>query len=297
MTERFFSSDALDRQAVRRAFDRASVAFDAAAVLHREVRQRALERLSVLRQPPDRVLDLGCGVGQAREWFAKHRPRAEVISLDSSFGMLRQHDLPLWRRVLGRSPSRLCADASALPLREHCIDWVFSNLLLPWSPVEAVFDEVRRVLKPGGVFSFTAFGPDTLRELRHAMAQANRREHIFPFADMHDLGDALMRVGFAEPVLDVERFVLTYPDLQALHRDLKAMGSVNALPERPRGLMGRAAYRRVESSYESLRVDGRLPATFEIVYGQAWQPAESARRPARSNETVIPLDALRGRRR
>lgn len=297
MTERFFSGDALDRKTMRRAFDRASEGFDRAAVLHREVRQRALERLKLLRQRPDRVLDLGCGLGQAREWFAKHQPRAEVISLDSSIGMLKQHSDPLWKRVLRNSSIRLCADAIALPLREQSIDWVFSNLMLPWCAADALFAEVRRVLKRGGVFAFTTFGPDTLRELRQAFAQIDRHEHIHPFADMHDLGDTLMRAGFAEPVLDVERFVLTYPDLRALHRDLKSIGSVNALTDRSRGLMGRAAYERFKSAYETQRIEGALPATFEVVYGQAWQSTAPARRPDRSHETVIPLDTLRGRRR
>lgn len=298
MSDRLFSDLALNRKPIRRAFDRASDGFDRAAVLHREVRGRALERLRLLRHTPQRILDLGCGTGQARRWFSQKFPGAQVVSLDSSVAMLRQHGESLWTRLTRRTAPRICADATALPLRDRSVDCVFSNLMLPWCAPDRVFAEVRRVLNPGGVFSFTTFGPDTLIELRQAWAQVDRFEHVHAFADMHDLGDALVRGGFADPVLDVERFVLTYADIQALHRDLKSIGSVNALRERHRGLTTRNVYERLKSAYEPYRRDGSLPATFEVVYGQAWQSTQPLRQFSEatspgSQETKVPLSALR----
>lgn len=294
MDERF----SLDTLAVRRSFNKARRSFDEAAVLHREVRTRALARLLLLRQAPAVILDLGAGTGHGSAWLKRQFPRAQVIAIDSALGMLQESDLQrgTWRRILGRSFSRACGDATALPLRDSTVDWVFSSLMLPWcGSIEAALSEVRRVLKPGGVFAFTSLGPDTLRELRQAW-RADGAEHILPFIDMHDLGDALIRVGFAEPVLDVERFTLTYGDLKTLLTDLKASGSCNALPDRSRGLIGRAQFARVTAAYELQRRDGKLPATYEVVYGQAWQSVSKSTVPS-SGEIRIPVDSLRGKRR
>jgi malonyl-CoA O-methyltransferase len=168
--------------------------------------------------------------------------------------------------------------------------------MLPWcSSVETVFAEVQRVLKPGGVFAFTSFGPDTLRELRQAWLQFDRHEHVHPFIDMHDLGDALVHAGFAEPVLDVERITLTYPDIKSLLNELKASGSCNALPGRARGLTTRTQFAQLTTAYESYRHQGKLPTTYEVVYGQAWQspPRSKAGSPSpRGMETKIPLTSV-----
>jgi malonyl-CoA O-methyltransferase len=293
----------LDTAVVRRAFNRARYSFDEAAVVHREVRARALERLLLLRQTPATILDLGAGTGHGSAWLKTHFPRAQVVAIDSAFGMLLESDRQRgsWRRLLGRSFSRACGDASALPLREASIDWVVSNLMLPWcSSLDLVFAEVRRVLKPGGVFAFTSFGPDTLRELRQSWRQVDGHDHVHPFIDMHDLGDALVHAGFAEPVLDVERFTLTYSDIKALLSDLKAAGSCNALPGRPRGLSTRTQFAKLITAYDSLRHNDKLPTTYEVVYGQAWQspprPKSSAQL-GRGTETKIPLTSLRLRPR
>jgi malonyl-CoA O-methyltransferase len=119
---------------------------------------------------------------------------------------------------------------------------------------------------------FSTFGPDTLMELRQAFASADDRPHVNRFIDMHDLGDALVQAGFANPVMDMEKIVLTYDDIKAVMRDLKAIGAHNVALGRPRGLMGRHAFERAEAAYDKLRREGRLPATFEIVYGHAWKP-------------------------
>jgi malonyl-CoA O-methyltransferase len=167
--------------------------------------------------------------------------------------------------------------------------------MLPWcGSIETVLAEVRRVLKPGGVFAFTSFGPDTLCELRQAWRTGS--DHVHAFFDMHDVGDALVRAGFAEPVLDVERITLTYADTKTLLRDLKDSGSSNALPHRSRGLTGRAKFAQLATNYEPYRRDGKLPATYELIYGQAWQ-APSKTKVDSKGETRIPIDSLRGRRR
>jgi len=163
------------------------------------------------------------------------------------------------------------------------VDVIFSSLMLQWcDPPDEAFAEVRRVLKPSGFFAFTTFGPDTLRELRSAWADADREpqeyNHVNRFVDMHDIGDMLVHAGFADPVMDMEYVTLTYDSPKALLAELKAIGATNRTRGRPTGLMGRARFARVLARLEALRRDGRIPATFEVVYGHAWkgEPRTSA---------------------
>jgi malonyl-CoA O-methyltransferase len=201
------------------------------------------------------------------------------------------------RQTLLRRFARVCADASALPLRDASVDMVFSNLMLQWcNDPDTVLRECRRVLRPGGLLTFATLGPDTLIELRRAWAAADGHVHVNRFIDMHDLGDALVRSGLAEPVMDVERYTLTYADVRDLMRDLKTIGARNANSGRPRGLTGKGGLARMIAAYEEARCEGRLPATYEVVYGQAWCPAEPARRRT-PGEAVVPVHSIGRRKR
>jgi malonyl-CoA O-methyltransferase len=148
---------------------------------------------------------------------------------------------------------------------------VWSSLALQWaSALETCLGEWHRVLAPGGLLVFSTFGPDTLKELRQAFAQVDGGVHVSGFTDMHDIGDMLVHAGFQHPVMEMEMLTLTYPDLKSLMQDLKGIGAHNAACDRPRGMMGRMAWQRLQAAYEALRMDGRLPATFEVIYGHAW---------------------------
>jgi malonyl-CoA O-methyltransferase len=217
------------------------------------------------------------------------------VALDLSLAMLAE---AARRQTLLRRFRRICADAASLPLRSGSVDLVFSNLMLHWcGEPDAVLAECRRVLRPGGLLTFTTFGPDTLVELRRAWAAVDDRTHVNRFVDMHDLGDALLRAGLAEPVMDVERYTLTYGTVPDLMRDLRAVGAGNANAGRPRGLTGRAAIGRVTAAYEELRRDGRLPATCEVVYGHAWCPTGPPLPRSSSGEVTVPVDRIGKRRR
>ncbi len=216
-----------------------------------------------------------------------------MLSVDLSLAMLREADRRRrpWRRFAG-----VCADASRLPLADGSIDLVFSNLMLQWcADPETVFRECARFLRPGGLLTFTSFGPDTFRELRRAWAAADGYTHVNRFIDMHDLGDAMLRAGLAEPVMDVERYTLTYPDVRSLMRDLKAIGAHNVNAGRSRGLTGRRAIERMAAAYENERREGRLPATYEVVFGQAWAPTTPRRPRSAPGETRVPVSRI-GRR-
>jgi malonyl-CoA O-methyltransferase len=281
---------ALEPLWVRRSFDRAAKTYDAAAALHAEVRENLLERLQLTALKPGVVLDAGAGTGHASRALKRRYPKAQVIALDSSRNMLleagRQQS---WLRPF----ARVCADAELLPFADGSVDLIVSNLLLQWCRPDAVFAEFRRVLAPHGLLSFSAFGPDTLRELRTAWAQVDSHSHVHQFIDMHDLGDALVRSGFAAPVLDVERFTVRYLDVRKVAADLKATGAHNATAGRAKGLTAAGKFAAMQAAYEQFRQDGRLPATYEVVFAHAWAPAAPARRGADGDGATVSLEEIK----
>jgi malonyl-CoA O-methyltransferase len=290
---REMGSDAfrLDRPGIRASFDRASARYEAAAVLQGRVNEELMGRLEFFKFQPRVVLDLGAGTGRGAEELKRRYRRALVVAVDMAPGMLREAQR---RQHLFRRFERVCADAMRLPFADSSVDVVFSSLMLQWcDPLDVTFAEVRRVLKPEGFFAFSTFGPDTLKELRASWAEADGYNHVNQFVDMHDVGEALVRAGLMEPVLDVDRIQLTYTDTLALMKDLKAIGAHNVTAGRSRGLMGRARLARVQAAYEAYRRDGRLPATYEVIYGATWGAAGRAGAPVVGGEVRISPSAIR----
>src|SRR6185436_2676319 len=201
-------------------------------------------------------------------------PKAQIVALDLALGMLQaaRRETPWWRRASGtRVPALVCADAERLPLASGSVQLIHSNLALQWCDPAKVFPEAARVLSAQGLFLFSTFGPDTLKELREAFSAVDGKAHVNTFVDMHDLGDGLVGSGFGDPVMEMEVLTLEYSSVDAIARDLKAIGANNALPSRGRGLSGPRRWTAMVERYERLRRDGALPATFEVVYGHAWK--------------------------
>ena len=276
----------VDPRAVRRAFGRAAATYDAAAVLQREVGARLAERLDYVKIAPATILDAGCGTGHASGELAARYAQARIVGVDLALPMAKaareraRRGRSLFDRLLAPvrtkgvapAPAFVCADVNALPFDGVAFDLVWSNLTLQWvNDVPRVFAEFRRTLKVGGLFLFSTFGPDTLKELRAAFARADGHTHTNRFVDMHDLGDMLVQTGFADPVMEMEPLTLTYAEPGALLAELKALGATNATRGRPHGLTGAARWRRMLAAFERMREGGRIPATFEVVYGHAWK--------------------------
>ena len=285
----------LDKRQVRISFDRVAERYDEYAVLQHQVGEDMLERLQLVRHAPRRIVDVGAGTGRATLALGRRYRKSRIIALDLAHGMLRRarRRLPPWMRWSGRY-RHLCADAERLPLANASVDMIFSNLALQWcNDLDGTLAEFRRVLTPGGLVMFTTFGPDTLKELRASWTRVDGRTHVNMFIDMHDIGDALVRRGFANPVMDVEHFTLTYPDVIGLMRDLKDLGAHNVTTGRSRTLTGRGQLRALEQAYQPFRDGGRLPATYEVIHGHAWAAAQTPRQDDDGRTVTVPVDNLR----
>jgi malonyl-CoA O-methyltransferase len=269
------------KQAVRQAFERAASDYERSAFLQREVAGRLAEHLDEMKIDPGRILDAGCGTGFGMPLLRARFPRASLLGLDLAHAMARQtlhqhgagKGWRAWLSGLGRRSaplSALCADLERLPLAGDSLDMVWSSLTLQWVDLPRAFAEVNRVLKPGGLFLFATLGPDTLQELREASAGLDGHGHVNRFIDMHDVGDALVHAGFANPVMEMERLTLTYADLRGVLADIRGIGAQTVLEGRRVGLMGKTAWAGLAARYEAFRREGRLPATYEVVYGHAW---------------------------
>jgi malonyl-CoA O-methyltransferase len=273
------------RQAIRAAFDQAAGGYDSAAFLQQEIARRLDEHLELMKISPATILEAGCGTGYAFPLLRRRYPEARLIGLDlapAMLGQARQHcpETTLLQRLgnaLGfrnqgqESCPLVCGDLEHLPLARNSLDMVWSNVTLQWiAGLEGAFREVHRVLRPGGLFAFSTFGPDTLKELRTAFTGVDEHSHVNRFTDMHDIGDLLVYAGFANPVMEMEHITLTYGDLKSLLREIKSIGAHTVLEGQRQGLMGRQAWRQFEANYERFRREGRLPATYEVIYGHAW---------------------------
>ncbi|GAB3736444.1 malonyl-ACP O-methyltransferase BioC [Luteimonas pelagia] len=299
-----------DTRHVQRAFGRAAAGYDAVAQLQHEVESRLLESLDYLDDPavnlvPATVVDVGTGTGGAALAMRARWPRARIVAIDLALPMLRTlraRDRGWKKRLrhpLAPAIGLACADARALPIADGSVDVLFSNLCLQWvEDLPAVFAGFRRALRPGGRLLLSTFGPDTLHELRTAFAQADDAPHVSPFADIARVGDALVHAGFRDPVLDRDLFHQPHADLPALMRELRAIGATNALSGRRRTLTGRARFAAAARAYESMRGPHGLPATWEVIYAQAWSPPPGA--PIREGGfevTHVPASAIPVRRR
>ena len=268
----------LNKRQLRNSFERASAGYDEASMLQREVNDRMLSRLDYIKCNPRTILDAGSGTGYGGRKLENRYPDSGIIALDLALAMHYQArpSAPSWWRqmfsIQKNTTNYVCGDIEQLPIRDSSIGMVWSNLSLQWcNNIEQTFSEMHRVLQPEGLLMFSTFGPDTLHELRQAFLGMDDNNHVNHFIDMHDIGDILVHNGFAMPVMDMEYITLTYDDVIGVMRELKAMGAHNVLEDRKRGLTGKTGWGKVLKNYEAFRKDGKLPATFELVYGHAWK--------------------------
>ena len=278
---------------VRDAFSRAVDSYDEHAVLQREIADRLVNHLEFAKIKPGRILDIGCGTGYCTRLLRERFKRAHVHGLDVSAAMLVKANETTPRGMPWHGRCRFQqAEAMYLPYRDGAFDLVCSNLTMQWvADPEKMLAEMRRVLAPGGLLIFSTFGRRTLSELRQSLAEISHENAglVLPFPDVMTLGDALMKLSVELPVTDSDIFTLTYPDTMALVRELKHLGaSSSAIANRPGGLYGRGLLKKLDQTYgESHRMeDGRIRATFEALYAQAWYAEE----PFKPGGEIIPIE-------
>lgn len=283
----------IDERQVAFRFNKAAKTYDQVAVLQQRVGKALLERLQGIRCQPQTILDLGCGTGYSEVFLKKAYPSAQIIGLDKSDGMLieaqnkeRKHELS--------NINWVCGYAEDLPFSDHTFELVYSSLMLHWSnDFTKSLNEIRRVLKPGGLLLFSMVGPDTLQELRSSWRTIDDKPHVHIFVDMHDLGDNLLQTPFTDPVMDVEYFTLLYSEALHLMQELKKLGVQNLATERQRGLTSKGSLKKVIQAYECFRSkEGKLPATWEIIYGHAWAAEKKSKELNNFNEIKIPLHSI-----
>lgn len=259
----------LDKPAIKKFFNRAAKSYDSAAILQEEVLNRLLQRLEYIRHRPETVLDVGCGTGKGVRGLQRAYPRTRVNACDIAHEMLlqaRSNYRLLSKRLL------VTADMEQLPFAPQSFDLVFSSLAMQWcNDLRVTLNEFARVSKPGALLMFSSFGPGTLQELAVSWQALDAHPHVHRFVDMHDVGDAMVAAGFAQPVVDAETIRMEYGDFRALLQDLKNIGASNAEVSRRRGLMTPAQLRRLEASYREHGFENdKFIASYEVVYGHAW---------------------------
>ena len=260
--------DRLNFRDLQRRFDRAATSFDGVDFVHRATSAGLIERLGPMVIDVKKILDLGAATGAASRQLCKRFKRSRVIVFDASREMLRVAER---KRSWFSRVSPLQGNAMALPLRTGCVDLIFSNLLLPWiDDLQTLFAEVGRVLKKGGLFAFSTLGPDSLSALREAWSSVDDGPHVNIFADMHDIGDGLVRAGLSDPVLDTDFLNVSYRDTKSLFRDLTQLGARNSLAGRSRSLTGKQRFQAMEGQLNDQFKDGLLELRLEVVYGHAW---------------------------
>lgn len=284
----------IDEKKIPFRFNKAAKTYDQVAVLQQLVGKALLDRLQGIRYQPQTILDLGCGTGYMAAYLKINYPKAKIIGLDKATGMLKQA-ITREKKAGDSIANWVSGCAENLPFNDNSFELVYSNLVLHWSvDFNQSLKEIHRILKPGGLLLFSMVGPDTLKELRCAWGEVDDKSHVHMFADMHDVGDSLLQIPFADPVMDVDYFTLLYSDPIALMKELKALGVQNLAIDRPRSLTTKGALKKLLQSYGAFRnASGKFPATWEIIYGHAWLSDEVVNEKSDFNEIKIPIHSIR----
>jgi malonyl-CoA O-methyltransferase len=256
-----------DKSLVRASFGRAARGYDEWAVMQRRIGDRLLGCLSAIPLPDrPKILDLGSGTGYCTRQLQQRQ--ASVTGLDIAPQMLCAARS---RQLI--DTAYVCADAEYLPVVDNSIDLVFSNLMIQWCrDLQRLFGEVARVLKPGGIFVFSTFGPETLSELRAAWRQVDMHSHVNHFAAFSEIENAILRVGLINGSLECEATRVVYGGVLELMRELKGIGAHNVTRDRPRTLTGKEKIRRVIDGYPGGQAEKEITATFELILGKCSRP-------------------------
>jgi len=265
----------INKEHKRKSFNRAAITYDSFSILQDTISDNLLDRLKGIKFNPLDILDLGCGTGKNGLNLRKQHKKSRIINYDFSENMLREARLKQKLFILDKinlSPySYICADIEAIPLKENSLDLVWSSSTLQWcNELDLVFNQIKKVLKPGGLFIFSTFGPNTLNELREITENLFNEKKTSTFIDMNNIDNLLKHSGFSNPVLEVENFTMKYKEVGELFMDIKSIGATNGNVSKKKGLSGKSFTKKIIEQYETYRKNNLLPASYEVIYGHAW---------------------------
>ncbi|MCI0654854.1 MAG: malonyl-ACP O-methyltransferase BioC [Methylococcaceae bacterium] len=262
MLDRSIPAAILGKSRVQTSFSRAASSYDEWAVLQRRIGDHLLQFLNLDSFGGRTILDLGAGTGYCSRRL--NRRNVCIIDLDITPAMLAKA-----RSLEEQATIYICGDAESLPLQDRCADLVFSNLMIQWCrDLECLFKEVHRVLKPGGIFLFSTFGPETLCELRDAWKRVDFDTHVNEFFPCSAIYDALSRSGLENPILEREMMCVHYKDVMELMRALKGIGAHNVNSGRFRALTAKRKVTGMIAAYRTINSTQTISATFELIFGR-----------------------------
>lgn len=269
--------NSLNKVKIARSFSRAASSYDSAAYFQRDM---GVELLSMFPKELDEntnsyCLDLGCGTGFFHQQLASRYQAINYVGVDIAEGMLSffksalNESLPSADTICNssRNDFLVCADAENLPIKNEVVDIVFSNMAVQWSEnLPALFTELHRILKPGGIVGLTTLGPQTLIELKQSWGQVDKHVHVNHFFPLDRWAEAIHQSG-----LTIELQRVSYPKLQfdsvgQLLRELKLIGAHNVNKGQPLGLLGKKYLSAMYSAYETFKVNGCFPASYEVYF-------------------------------
>jgi len=242
------------------------------AIVQKEIIARLMDRLSLINISPKEIIDVGAGVGLGSKEINKIYPEANCFMLDNSIESLNENIL------IEQNAYKVCANFKKIPFKNNSFDFIFSSSALHWDlDIESSFKEIYRILKPGGLFLFATYGPNTLIELRSAWSRVDEYKHVNDFYDMHNIGDLMQSINFDDSVVDFENIVVEYSDVFKLQKDLKNIGSkITYSKKNHQNLTAKNKMNAMYKEYEKFRQEnGSIPATYEVIYGSAWKKFNS----------------------
>lgn len=259
-----FSS--LDKKRVRQSFTAAAETYDELATLQRQVGLDLLSRFD-LNITDQTVLDIGCGTGFLTRKLMQDTFNQKMIAVDIAFSMLEVTRLKLKEQ---KNVQYICADAEHLPLVEHSVDKIVSNLALQWCQnLTQVFGGFKNVLKQQGQIVFSTFGPATLKELKQAWSEVDDHKHVNEFYTVDELSVFLQHAGFNNIQIESIHYQSNYQAVIELMRELKGIGAQNVLSGRNKKTTSKIQMQNMIKAYEKHRVNGFIPATNEIIFVSA----------------------------
>jgi malonyl-CoA O-methyltransferase len=265
----------IDKNFKRKVFNRSAKSYDDFSSLQDKVSDRLFDRLDLIKTIPNFILDLGCGTGRNGLILKKRYENLKLINYDFAeqmlFKALEKHNNILVNPLNKNKFSYICGDMEQLTFKDNLFDLVWSTNTLQWcNDLTGTFNNIKSILKPGGLFIFSTFGPRTLYELNNITTKLSKFPQGINFIDVNNINNLLLVNNFVAPRLDTEIYCLTYNNIRNLFLDLKSIGATNGFINKKNSLSGKHYLNMIAKQYEEYKVEGFFPATYEVIYGHAW---------------------------